>query len=825
MNLYLTLALLAALGLLISPAGASTNLLLNPQFAFHSFDGHRSGASESFRSRQVAYWNTEAWGDLTVTRESHVDAGIRPAQSVGSLVSLAPGKRMWQFATLPELGLGHGDKVSLRVHGWQSKPGALKLTLKVLKLDSADGEWSPSEFGISDKNTYPRHSRGELVVSQSVDATSDATGAIELTIPEIVIEGRFHTDGASHSDDVNAIALQVEMSNASADGEIWVWAPCLSAGPPRDDPRAWRDARTLPAYYRSIPRTMQKLWKGEAIHILAMGSSIDRGSANPRMYLYDEDPVSLTFKHPLAQGNFDASKVNRPDLDGYFGWWQHYFSYTGRLRMELMRKFNLPAAKVCLNVMACDGSCVGEAHSGLKDYCSLSLPPRPDVNGQAEGKTWQELYPDLFTRPGGPGPDLVIFGSGANEKTDTPDEVAVFEGMIRWIQRHYPGTEFLFCMWQNNGTYTANVGDLAALALRYQIPIVDCDTIIDGCTRWCSRQALVPRDGHPQAAAHYIWSKQLEKAFECEDPIEAGIPQLQLPERLHPNSYGWEGEMVTFRADSPRIKGAKFVLEDTAVNCWGTLDETAPVVTLDGQKVGSRGKSNAFDLRNSVARYGRLALGDRHILEIGGTGAKLTAVDSKVCPDRQYLPVSSPQWDLQGAAVGAFTSEWGAPYGDRKAALQPGSRFTITVLGTDLSVAYVDTAEGGTLKVTVDGTERLSVATNVPFVDLEQRPNLMENRRGIRGLPWGLHTVQLEASDGPVSVLGLYVYDSRSNRQGERHLSGYAAAGETLAFTAPFAARPTVRCGGGLQVSLDAITPQAVTFGGAGTGWYEVVGQ
>ena len=179
--------------------------------------------------------------------------------------------------------------------------------------------------------------------------------------------------------------------------------------------------------------------------------------------------------------------------------------------------------------MACDGSGVGEAHSALKEYCSLSLPPSPEINGQKKGNSWKELYPGLFSRPEGPGPDLVIFGSGANEKTDTPDEIAVFEGMIRWIQQHYPNTEFLFCQFQNFGGYTSNPGDLQALSLRYQIPYMDFGKSGDDIVRWCNRYALVPLDGHPQAAAHYLWFKQLEKAFECWDPIVPGQAQLQLP--------------------------------------------------------------------------------------------------------------------------------------------------------------------------------------------------------------------------------------------------------------------------------------------------------
>ncbi|NCQ25971.1 MAG: SGNH/GDSL hydrolase family protein, partial [Armatimonadetes bacterium] len=388
--------------------------------------------------------------------------------------------------------------------------------------------------------------------------------------------------------------------------------------------------------YRSLPRTIQKLWKGEPLHILLMGSSIDRGSANPPMYLYDEDPKSPTFKQPLSDRLFEPAKAGRPDLDGYVGWWQHYFDYAGRLRLELRRKFDLPVNKLCLNFMACDGSCVGEAHSGLKEYCSLSLPPDENANGHKAGTTWQELYPGLFERPEGPRPDLVIFGSGANEKTDTPDEVAVFEGMIRWLQRHYPDTEFLFCQFQNAGGYTPNPGDLQALALRYQIPFMDYGKIGDDVTRWVNRYALVPSDGHPQAASHYLWFKQLEKAFECWDPIEPGQAQLQLPARVHPNSYGWEGELVTYDEKSGRLKGGKFVFDDTALNCWGTADEGDPEPYVDGEKQSARRATPGRDLRNSLFRHGRCRLGDRHILELAGKGARLTYVDAKVCPDRQF---------------------------------------------------------------------------------------------------------------------------------------------------------------------------------------------
>ncbi|NOZ21322.1 MAG: hypothetical protein GXP25_09565 [Planctomycetes bacterium] len=800
------------------------NLLLNPSFEFHAFLNHREGKRESFQSHNAAFWNTDAWGDITVMRESHVDAKIRPAFTTHNMVSIAPGKRMWQFVTLPEAGLGHGDHVSLLVYGHQSKPGALRASVKLMKLDSEDGTWSPADFGFADKRTFPKHARGELVVAKSYDAASDKVGPVELKIENAEIIGRFTEGNESHSDDINTIGLRVEFQNTGEAGNVWVYSPCLCKGPKA---RArLPEAREMVPYYRYIPRTIQKLWKGEAIHIIVMGSSIDRGSANPPMYLYDEDPNSPTFKQPLSERIFEPDKVNRPDLDGYVGWWQHYWDYCGRLRLELMRKFDLPVNKICLNFMACDGSCVGEAHSGLKEYCSLSLPPDENLNGHKKGTQWEELYPDLFTRPGGPRPDLVIFGSGANEKTDTPDEVAVFEGMIRWIQRHYPNTEFLFCQFQNCGGYTPNPGDMQALSLRYQIPFLDYGKLGDDVTRWCNRYAFVPRDGHPQAAAHYLWFKQLEKAFECWDPILPGQAQLQLPERVHSNSYGWEGEMVTYDAKSPRINGAKFIFDDTAINCWGAVDkDSKPVPYVDGKKLSARRSMPRRDRRNSLFRYGRCRLGDRHVLEIEGKNAKLTFVDAKICPDRRFFAVDNPRWKLNGAKVADFQSEWGAPYGAKQIVLQPGAAVEIEAVCTDLSVAYVDSPKGGTLKVTIDSVEKLAQPTNVPFVDIEKKEHFMENRKGILGLRYGLHIVRIEAVDGPVTMLGVFTYDSRSNRDFERRLVGQAAAGETITFSLPFKARPVVICHGGLKANTRDISPEKVTFSGEGIGTYEIIGE
>ena len=821
----LILAALLAASAAAQETSRPMNLLLNPTFEFHVFENHRLGKAGSYASHNVAFWNAAAWGDITVMRESHADGAIRPPFTTHNLVSIAPGKKLWQFVTLPEVGLGHGDRVSLHVFGHQAAPKALRARIVLLKLDSADGTWRPSDSGMGDKRTFPRHSRGELVVAKSYEATADKTGRVELKIENAEVVGRFRPGdkNESHGDDIHTIGLRVELANAGEQGNVHVWWPSLCRGPVAR-PRA-ASARPMVPWYRHIPRTVQKLWKGEAVHIIVMGSSIDRGSANPPMYLYDEDPKSPTFKQPLSDRVFEPDKVGRRDLDGYVGWWQHYWAYAGRLRLELMRKFDLPVSKICLNWMACDGSCVGEAHSGLAAYASLSLPPNEGTNGHKSGTTWRELYPDLFARPEGPRPDLVIFGSGANEKTDTPDEVAVFEGTIRWFQRHYPGTEFLGCQFQNRGGYTPNPGDLQALSLRYQIPFLDYGKLGDDVTRWCNRYALVPSDGHPQAASHFLWFKQLEKAFECWDPVMPGQAQLQLPERVHANTYGWEGDMVTYDAKSGRLVGGKFVFDDTALNCWGAAAEGNPVPYVDGQKLSARRKSPHRNVRNSLFRHGCCRLGDRHILEVEGKGARLTYVDAKVCPNRRVLGVDNPRWQLGGAEVVEFKSAWGAPCGTRQVVLQPGAAIEIDAVATDLSVAYADAPQGGTLKVAVDGAERLVQPTNVPFVDIAKAEHFIENRKGVLGLGYGLHTVRIEAADGPVAVLGLFTYDARPNRANERRLVGRAAAGETVPFTPAFKARPVVFCHGGLSAATKDTTPRQVTFGGKGAGTYEVVGE
>ena len=479
-----------------------------------------------------------------------------------------------------------------------------------MKIDSEDGTWKPADFGASDKREFPRHSRGELVIAKTASASADNNGMLELRVENFLLEGHYHGDGKSYSEDCNSIGLVVEFANLSSDARVHVWAPCLSQGASASPLLPAR--RQMPSAYRHIPRTMQKLWKGEPIHILLMGSSIDRGSANPPMYCYDEDPASPTYKQPkLPDRLFDPALVNRPDLAGYVGWWQHYYSYAGRLRLELMRRFNLPVEKICLNFMACDGSCIGESHSGLEAYCSLSLPP----SSQRLSSGMEKLHPEVGEQRTGP---YCHYCKAAQEKPTPPDE---WQSRELSADSEQTAGRIPVLPVPELGGYTPSPGDLQAIALRYQIPFMDYGKLGDDTVRWCSRQALVPSDGHPQAASHFLWFHVLRQAFECWDPIQPGQAQLLLPERMHANTINWEGEMVTYKSPHERLKGNKFLLDDCAFNLWAAAKrDTLPAGYVNGVRFGGMRKnsSSVWNHRNSSARWGRGQLGDRQLVEIGG---------------------------------------------------------------------------------------------------------------------------------------------------------------------------------------------------------------
>lgn len=821
------LALTALATLSAAPAAeaqANMNLLLNSSFDFHCFDNSRNAQARCYQAGYVACWNADAYGDVTVTSAPHVE-GLKLQTFARNVVAIKPGKRLYQVIFLPEVGLRHGDVVSLLAYGSQKAPDSLRASVHVLKIDSQTGTWKPSDYGCADSREFPRHSRGDLVRAKSVSALSGPQNGFQVKLEKCDLPGSFVHKNESSDSQINSVALQVEFVNVSKDAEVLIYAPCLVKGETAQ--AGLPELRQLPTAYRGLPRTIRKLWRGEPLHILVMGSSIDRGSANPPLYPYDENPESPKFKQPLSDTPFNGELIGRPDLTGTVGQWRHYYAWAGQLRTELLRKFNYPPERMLLNYMACDGSCISEATSGLAEYASLSLPPAPEVNGQPAGKSWQEMYPGLFERPGGPGPDLILFGSGANEKTDQPDEGAIFEATIRWMQRHYPDCEFAFAMWQNLRGYTPNTGNLMELSLAYGIPFLDLGDRIDQLMNYANRYALCPSDGHPQAAGHYLWFKSLEQAFEVADPISFGTAQAYRPRRLYPTSYGWEGEITTYQATSPRVVNkTMMVLDDTTINAWGKVTDGGKTQALvDGVKIRDPRTVANRDIRNSMVAYGKLSLGDRHIFELAGEPGEITAADCKTCPNRQALLVDNPRWSLGQAKVEAFTSGYGAPYGDKQVLLQPGQAIEIEAVGTDLSVAWVDAATAGTLSVTIDALPAVAIKANMPFKDSKGTELYLENRKGFRGLGYGLHHVKIEATEAPVAVLGLFTYDSRSNREGERQLVGSALPGETITLTPAFRVHPVVTCSGALAVAPGDVSTTQVKFTGSGPGSYQIVGE
>ena len=286
-------------------------------------------------------------------------------------------------------------------------------------IESDDGEWSPADFGLPDKRTFAKHGRGELIRAPQREASVQETGKeFQLQVNGLKVDPCFKHQRESDAAFRNVVGVLVEFVNDS-DKRVWIDSPALVKGDQAVTEAA--ASRALPDLYRQIPRTMEKLTTGQPVTILTLGSSIDRGSANPRLYFYAEDPDSPHYKEPLVEarpGKPDAMKqliaerMGRPDLQDYVGWSQHYFMYTGRMRRELLRKFHYPVDKILLNVMAADGSSIGESHSGFQEDTALELPPGPNENGHPTGKSWQELYPALFENGKKPGPDLVISGMG-----------------------------------------------------------------------------------------------------------------------------------------------------------------------------------------------------------------------------------------------------------------------------------------------------------------------------------------------------------------------------------------------------------------------------
>jgi hypothetical protein len=806
-----------AAGLLTATGLAgSANLLWNGEFHFEAFEAARDDGKASSHSGSVPYWDQEGYGAAEVYR-APANGVFRPRFPVDGVVRLRPGKSLTQLVLLSEAELEADARVSLDVWGHQARPGALRATLCAMQLDDAPGEWSPVKFGQKDARTFPRHARGELVRVPVSSRDSEAASDFELKLAGVPLTGGL------------TLGVQVEFTNVS-DDDAWIYAPCLSEG--AEAQSRLPAQRALPDYYAHLPRTIARLRRGEPLHVIVMGSSIDRGSANPPPYLYDEDPHSAHFKEPIsgADSLFDGQQVGHPEWNPYIGQWRHYFSFGGRLRRDLMRRFDYPIDRLLLNFMACDGSSIGEAHSALEPWATLALPPNPENNGQAAGRTWSELYPAVFARPEGARPDLVIFGSGANEKIDGAEEAAVFEGAIRWFQRRYPGVEFLVGMWSTQEKGTA-AGAMKSVALAYGIPFLDVGRAVGLDARFAGKIGFSPGDEHPQAAAHYLWSRLLERAFEPVDPIATGVPQADLPARVSAETIGWEGEMRTYAADSPRLHRNAFVFDDAAVNLWADGTDAKVGVRIDGRPNTDPAFHNgswlkpvkARNPRNSVFAIGRLSFGDRHIVEVEGAGVRLLAVDAKTALNRVWHGVESKSWDLGDTRPEAFVSEWGAPYGTTQVKLAVGATAQLRWVGTDCSVAWAPGAGCGVLVAKIDGQESLREPANVPFTLADGQPAYVEDRRGIRGLPFGVHELEVIARDGPVALLGAFSYDTRANLQGQRELQGWAAPGDRVEFSAPFAATPVVICQGGLEPK--SVSREGIVFGGVASGAYRITGE
>lgn len=730
-------------------AAENANLLVNPQFDhLDSKDGP---------ALYVAGWNVENRGDIRV-RESR-QAGD------WSVVEVAPGKRFWQFIALADVeGEWKGVQVSLSAEVAAAQPQDVQVNLSLMGIESGEGTWIPAKLGpFGDKREFARHGRGELIVLDRVEGRfEDLPGSRVIKAEGLVVDWFFKEQKEADPNFRNAVGILVEFVNRSATQPILVRYPVLSKG--GEAQTGSIPGREVPQWSRQIPRTMKKLLAGEPVYILTLGSSIDRGSANPRLYAYDENPESPTYRQPLvADKPFQGEIVGRPDLQDYVGWFQHYFMYTGRMRQELMRKYGYDVDGLLLNVMACDGSSIGESHSGFAEYAALQLDPAPEVNGHPSGKSWKELYPHHFEGGKTPVPDLVVFGHGHNERIDGADEIAVFEGAIRWFQRHYPEVEFVNCMWIRTAKDPLNVS-MPKLCEHYGIPFIPANELIQHLRGTVNYYAIAPDGGHPQAAAHYLWFKQLEKAFESAGEDWEPQPQRHLPPRMNPFSYQWEGEIITFEEHSDRhFQKRMMVVEDGPFNLWAVHDNKSEVmkIRIDGQenKEAGRGRNYAKrDIRNSTFVYGRLEPGERHVVEIVGNNPRIVASDHKVPLHKQHFPAGHVAWKTALPAE-TYQSEWGYPYGTQCYHLKPGDVLTIEVDAELLSVAWLDQPEGGTLEVSVDGKPAWSQPTNIPYVDGDGNPHFIENRRAIRGLEKKPHTLQIRAVNGPVKLLSAYGYD------------------------------------------------------------------
>ena len=94
-------------------------------------------------------------------------------------------------------------------------------------------------------------------------------GSVELIIKNAEIIGKTSIGNKSGSKDINTIGIQVEFENSDMSETAWVYSPKLTVA--RSFSPALAEDRKMEPNYRYIPRTIQKLWKGEPIHIISNG--------------------------------------------------------------------------------------------------------------------------------------------------------------------------------------------------------------------------------------------------------------------------------------------------------------------------------------------------------------------------------------------------------------------------------------------------------------------------------------------------------------------------------------------------------------------------
>lgn len=279
--------------------------------------------------------------------------------------------------------------------------------------------------------------------------------------------------------------------------------------------------------------------------------------------------------------------------------------------------------------------------------------------------------------------------------------------------------------------------------------------------------------------------------------------------------------MKTYRAGDPRFfRPNAFIIDDSAYNSWAGLKNKLPkgqkaprgITFINGERKGLSRPSPGYNVRNSFFRHGRLPLGDRHVIELS-ENFKFTFLDAKISPRRYYTGVESRLFSGIKKPL-PYKSQTGFPYGRFTAVLKPGESCQVNLAGNAFAVAWVDTPKGGLLQVDIDGVKKMELPANQPYIMQNKEKLFIENRKGIEGLFYGMHTVTLKALKAPVTIMGVYSYDTRSDLSWERRIHGTVSNSE-FKFEPAFKAVPIIDCRGSLK--LKQATREKAVFSGTGT--------